>query len=86
MKSPIALIPQTKFISVIIFIDGDGRIKTPLPANVTTNSNYLDYIISYKVSLFTRNELDDIIQKIVNNRLTDTEHQQYIDKLKKYND
>jgi hypothetical protein len=79
-------IPQTKFISVIIFIDGDGRIKTPLPAHVTTSSNYLDYIISYKVSLFTRNELDDIIQKIVNNRLTDTEHQQYIDKLKKYND
>jgi len=75
-------IPQTKFLSVVVFTGNKVQIKTFLPANVTMGRNYLGYIRNHRNPLFTDIEVSNIVKKISDNRLSDADHQLFMDKLR----
>lgn len=64
--------------SVISFI-GEARFKTPMPANVTRGSGYIDYIRAQTAPVLTQEQVHQILDRLEQRRLapslqTDRQH------------
>lgn len=55
--------------SVVVFI-GESKFKTEMPENVTQGGGYIRYIKSKTETVFTKSEVDKIVNKIESSRLT----------------
>jgi ssDNA-binding Zn-finger/Zn-ribbon topoisomerase 1 len=76
-----------KFRSLIAF-SGEAKFKTTMPDNVVRGGEYyINYILKHKNIVLNRNEVKESVEKIKYHRLSNAEHQKYMDKLKaKYGD
>ena len=52
-------IPRNKFKNIVCFV-GDAEFKTDIPADVFTDSSYIDYITTFKNSVLTEAEVESI--------------------------
>ena len=52
-------IPRNKFKNIVCFV-GDAEFKTDIPADVFTDSSYIDYIPTFKNSVLTEAEVESI--------------------------
>ena len=52
-------IPRNKFKNIVCFV-GDAEFKTDIPADVFTDSSYIDYITTFKNNVLTEAEVDSI--------------------------
>lgn len=77
-------IPENRFKSVIVF-SGEAVFKTQMPENVLRGTAYIDYIKSFKDIILTESEIENILKSISDNRLTNSDHRNYIKKRKKSN-
>jgi len=70
--------------SLIVFV-GDSKFKTEMPENVTYGSGYIRYIKSKKNPVLSSTEVQELIQKIGEERLSASikTHQQHIKQIKK---
>ena len=71
-----------KFKSLVVF-SCRAKFMTKLPINVVIGSiDYINFIKKYQDILLSDKSVEMTIEKIVNNRLTSTEHQAHIEKMK----
>ncbi len=71
-------IPPEAIVSVVVFT-GSCTLKTSLPANVTRDAGYIDYIKSYREPILSASQVKLITEQITSGRLkpslkTDREH------------
>jgi restriction system protein len=52
-------IPRNKFKNIVCFV-GDAEFKTDIPADVFTDSSYIDYITTFKNNVLTEAEVESI--------------------------
>lgn len=75
-------ISKNKIKSLIVF-SGECKFKTELPDNVVRGGeDYINYILQYNNVILSDSEVEKIFTTILNNRLSDADHQAYLDKLK----
>lgn len=61
-------LPISKFISVVVFV-GECTFKTSMPQNVFRGISYGKYIASFREKLFTQVQVEQIADRLKNNRL-----------------
>jgi restriction system protein len=74
--------PNHFFKSLIVF-SAQAEFKTVLPNNVVNNANaYIAFIKSYQTVLMTDEQVQFTLNKILENTLSQTEHQAHLQKIK----
>ncbi len=74
--------PAHYFKSLIAF-SGQAQFRTPFPDNVVSDGeDYLHFIEKYQTVLLSSEQIAFTIDAILKHRLTDEEHQVYIEKVK----
>jgi hypothetical protein len=64
-------IDKDKIFSIVTFV-GDSTFKTEMPDNVTYAGEFIEFIKSKNVKLFSEQEIKNIVSKIKSGRLTQT--------------
>lgn len=69
--------------SVVVFA-GESKFKSPMPANVTRGGGYITYIKSFRESVISETEVQNVIAKIQSGRLVPSRetHRQHVQHLK----
>lgn len=80
-------IPFQHLHSVITFV-GESTFKTEMPANVTRGSDFIRYIKSFKVPVFSGEEVDALLQTLQSGRRAPTlaTHREHVQHLQRRND
>lgn len=66
-------VPEETLHSLVLFI-GDAEFKTPMPENVGYTGDCMAYIKAKKISVFTHEQVQNIVQKIEMSRLENSRH------------
>ncbi|MDY0134351.1 MAG: NERD domain-containing protein [Atribacterota bacterium] len=80
-------VPPEVMHSVVVFA-GDSTFKSPMPANVTKGGGYITYIKSFRETVLTESEVQNVLGQIRAGRLEPTRktHRQHVQQLKSRSD
>lgn len=80
-------VPAEVIHSVVVFT-GSAKLKSSMPANVTSGGGYVSYIKSFHKAVLSETEVQEVFEKIQTDRLAPSRetHRQHVAQLKARND